>query len=55
MMIREKIDALVLALKAKVDAFFDDQRGDTTFISILVVLGIALALAGVFLIFKENF
>lgn len=34
--------------------FKDDQKGDTNFISILVLLAIGLALAAVFIGFKDN-
>lgn len=49
-----KVDSLMLKAKLKVDAFLYDEKGDTNFISILVLLGIALALAGVFLAFKDQ-
>ncbi|MDR2088616.1 MAG: hypothetical protein LBP73_04595 [Clostridiales Family XIII bacterium] len=35
-------------------AFAADERGDTNFISIIVVLGIALVVAGVFMGFKDQ-
>ena len=40
--------------KIRVDSFLNHEEGDTNFISILVLLGIALALAGVFLGFKDQ-
>jgi hypothetical protein len=49
-----KVDSLMLKAKLKVDSFLNDEKGDTNFISILVLLGIALALAGVFLAFKDQ-
>lgn len=47
-----QIEALVLYLRVKAREFLTDEEGDTNFISILVLLGIALALAGVFLTFQ---
>ncbi|MBQ9766448.1 MAG: flagellin-like protein [Lachnospiraceae bacterium] len=46
----------LLGIKAKKNAqeFLETEKGDTNFISILVLLGIALALAGVFLAFKDQ-
>ena len=38
----------------KVEEFLHDEEGDTNFLSVLVLLGIALALAGVFLGFKDK-
>ncbi len=40
--------------KKEISAFIKEENGDTNFISILVLLGIALALAGVFLAFKDQ-
>lgn len=50
----DKLDALVLQTKFKMNSFLQDEKGDTNFISILVILGIALALAAVFLGFKDD-
>lgn len=47
-----QMEALVLYLRVKAREFLTDEEGDTNFISILVLLGIALALAGVFLTFQ---
>lgn len=54
MKLREKMDKALINLKLKKEAFLKDEKGDTNFISILVLLGIALALAGVFLAFKDQ-
>lgn len=54
MKLMERIDAMLLKAKLKVDSFLHDEKGDTNFISIMVLLGIALALAGVFLTFKDQ-
>ena len=48
----DKMNAMLIMAYIKVNAFMADERGDTNFISVLVLLGIALALAGVFLVFK---
>mgnify|MGYP003370016249 CR=1 FL=1 len=50
----QKADALLLRTKFKINDFLNHEEGDTNFISILVLLGIALALAGVFLGFKDQ-
>lgn len=50
----DKMNAMLVMAYIKVNAFIEDERGDTNFISILVLLGIALALAGVFLVFKDR-
>lgn len=49
-----KMNAMMIKAKIKVDEFINNERGDTNFISILVILGIALALAAVFLAFKDQ-
>lgn len=43
-----------LKAQKKVNEFLYDEKGDTNFISIMVLLGIALALAAVFLNFKDQ-
>ncbi len=49
-----KLDDLFIRAKTWLYYFRQDEDGDTNFISILVLLGIALALAGVFLGFKDQ-
>ena len=49
MKLLEKADSFLIGAKIRVDSFLNHEEGDTNFISILVLLGIALALAGVFL------
>lgn len=34
--------------------FFKDEKGDTNFISILIVMGIVILLAGLFMGFKDQ-
>ena len=54
----QKMDFCLIMAKIKVEKavhdFFYDENGDTNFISILVLLGIALALAGVFLSYQKQ-
>ena len=47
-----QVTLMATYLQCKLDEFVKDEEGDTNFISILVLLGIALALAGVFLTFQ---
>lgn len=54
MKILETMDSLLINACFRWNHFWDEERGDTNFISILVLLGIALALAGVFLGFKDQ-
>ena len=54
MKINERLNAMLIDAKVKFEAFKNKEDGDTNFISILVLLGIALALAGVFLAFKDQ-
>lgn len=54
MRLMAKVDCFLLKAKMKVDSFLNDEKGDTNFISIMVLLGIGLALAGVFLGFKDQ-
>lgn len=49
-----KLDGMLIGAKLRLNAFVNQEEGDTNFISILVLLGIALALAGVFLGFKDQ-
>lgn len=50
----DKLNIAFIKVMCKVDSFLHDDEGDTNFISILVLLGIALALGGVFLAFKDQ-
>lgn len=54
MKLMNKVNSLMIKTKLKVDSFLHDEKGDTNFISILVILGIVLALAAVFLAFKDQ-
>lgn len=53
-MVTEKMDSILIMTKNRIHNFLVDEKGDTNFISILVLLGIALALAGIFLAFQEK-
>ena len=50
----KRLEALAVKAHSKVTKFVANEKGDTNFISILVLLGIGLALAGVFLGFKDQ-
>ena len=52
--IKVKAQKIIFTPVVKARLFAEDERGDTNFISILVLLGIALALAAVFLGFKDQ-
>lgn len=39
---------------AKMTDFIKKENGDTNFISILIILGIVILLAGVFMLFKDQ-
>lgn len=54
MKLKNKVNTLVVKAQCKIAAFKNNEKGDTNFISILVILGIVLALAGVFLGFKDQ-
>ncbi len=54
MKLKKKLDMFIIKTRYDIYNFFNEERGDTNFISILVLLGIALALAGVFLVFKDQ-
>jgi hypothetical protein len=43
-----------LGAKQKLRGVMDDERGDTNFISIIVILGIALGVAAIFIGFKDQ-
>ncbi len=54
---REKCVALHGKLSAMIDRAgksLTDERGDTNFISILIILGIVIILAGLFIGFKDK-
>ena len=51
---KAKMNVAIARAKNEINSFIKKEDGDTNFISILVLLGIALALAGVFLAFKDQ-
>ena len=51
---KAKSNDAVQSATGKLSAFAADERGDTNFISIIVILGIALLVAGVFIGFKDQ-
>lgn len=51
---KTKMNVAIARAKNEISSFIKKEDGDTNFISILVLLGIALALAGVFLVFKDQ-
>jgi len=51
---KAKVNKVVMKAFIRKELFIRDERGDTNFISILVLLGIALALAAIFLAFREK-
>jgi hypothetical protein len=53
-MTKTKAHDAVQSTAEKVSAFAAEERGDTNFISIIVILGIALLVAGVFIGFKDQ-
>ena len=54
MTLEKKLYCKWVSAKLKLMSILEDEEGDTNFISILVLLGIGLALAGVFLGFKDQ-
>lgn len=54
MRLNDRINVLCIKTMNKMTEWKNNEKGDTNFISILVLLGIALALAGVFLVFKDQ-
>ena len=49
----KKVNDFVLAAKMKLLSFLRDEQGDTNWISVIVLVGIAIALAVVFIAFKD--
>ena len=53
-MLKKAYDALELKMIGFANKLAKKERGDTNFISILIVLGIVIIVAGVFLVFKNK-
>lgn len=50
----EKAMELAVRTQCRAHAWLKNERGDTNFISVLILLGIAIALAAIFLGYKES-
>lgn len=53
-MLKKFFNAVELKMIAASNKLAKSERGDTNFISILIILGIVILLAGVFLGFKDT-
>lgn len=50
----QKLDSMIVMAQYGLTDFLDDERGDTNFISILVILAIVTVLIGSFIAFKDS-
>ncbi|MBR4733737.1 MAG: hypothetical protein IK081_13315 [Lachnospiraceae bacterium] len=48
------LDRLYVKMMNKLQEVVNDEQGDTNFISVLIILGIVVVLAGVFMTFKDQ-
>ena len=48
------MDAKMIGMQTKLNELLSEERGDTNFISILIILGVVIILAGVFMGFKDQ-
>ena len=48
------LDRLYIKMMNKLQEIANDEQGDTNFISVLIILGIVVVLAGVFMTFKDQ-
>ena len=53
-MLKSKIQKLQAKAAAQLQEVIKNEKGDTNFISILIILGIVIILAGVFMVFKDQ-
>lgn len=51
---REYFNTICILAMLKVQGFLKEEKGDTNFISILIILGVVVVLAGVFMGFKDQ-
>lgn len=51
---KEVLDRLYVGLIMTLQGLCEEERGDTNFISILIILGLVVILAGVFIGFKDQ-
>ena len=49
-----KLNDLVIGAKCRIQKFFESERGDTNFVSMLIIIGIVVVLAGLFLTFGKG-
>ena len=53
-----KLDDMLLAFRVKAECawnnFMDSERGDTNFVSMLLIIGIVVVIAGLFLTFGKG-
>lgn len=53
-----KLDDMLIALRVKAECawnqFMSSERGDTNFVSMLLIIGIVVVIAGLFLVFGRN-
>lgn len=50
----DKLNSMLLSAKFKADEFISDERGDTNFISIAIILAVVLVLAVAFINFGNQ-
>ena len=48
------LNTFINKIKLTANKFLKNEKGDTNFVSILIIMGIAIALAGVFIGFKNQ-
>lgn len=51
---KEAMISLYIKAMLKIHGLVEEERGDTNFISILIILGVVVLLAGVFMGFKDT-
>lgn len=54
MSVFERIELWAIGKAIKVKNFLDDEKGDTNFISILIILAIGLSVAAIFINYKDD-
>lgn len=50
----KRINDFIIRLDIMVRSFFNEEKGDTNFISIIIILAIALVVGALFLGFKQD-
>lgn len=51
---KRKIDLALIKCQTGIKRFISEEKGDTNFISILIILGIVILLSAVFIGFKDT-